>query len=95
MESRKAVLESCLVSESLDYDTAALRWLCTIRWQPFSVVTICSLQLRRIAHFRILQGVECAVQTELSSLVAEPWLTSGWSGETLGTSGELSDRRIS
>ena len=71
MESRKAVLESCLVSECLNYGTAALRLLCTIRWQTFSVVTICSLQPRRIAHFRILQGVECAVQTELSSLVAE------------------------
>ena len=61
MESRKAVLESCLVSESLDYDTAALRLLGTTRWQPFSVVTIFSLQPRQIAHFRILQGVECAL----------------------------------
>ena len=61
MESRKAVLEFCLVSESLDYDTAALRLMCTIRWQPFSVVTVCSLQPspRRIAHFIILQGDMC------------------------------------
>ena len=59
MESRKAVLESCLVSESLDYDTAALRLLGTIRWQTFSVVTICAAQT--LAHFRILHGVECAV----------------------------------
>ena len=59
MESRKAVLESYLVSESLDYDTAALRLMCTIRWQTFSVVTICSLQPRQIAHFILLQGDMC------------------------------------